>query len=51
MSVERDEVNIPTLKGVFMIGSDTGYVRLNDFSETTDRDLGEALDDARLGRA
>ncbi len=44
LSVERDEVNIPTLQGVFMIGADTGYVRLNDFSETTDRDLGEALD-------
>ena len=43
LAVARDEVNIPTLKGVFMIGEDTGYVRLNDFSETTDRDLGEAL--------
>ncbi len=43
LAVERDEVNIPTIKGVFMIGKDTGYVRLNDFSETTDRDLGEAL--------
>ncbi len=43
LAVERDEVNIPTIKGVFMIGNDTGYVRLNDFSETTDRDRGEAL--------
>ena len=39
-----DEVNIPTLKGVFMIGNETGYIRLNDFSETTDRDLGDALE-------
>ncbi len=44
LAVERDEVNIPTLKGVFMIGPETGYIRLNDFSETTDRDLGEALE-------
>ena len=34
-----------------MIGTETGYVRLNDFSETTDRDLGEALDDAAAPRA
>jgi carboxyl-terminal processing protease len=44
LSVERDEVNIPTLKGVFMIDNETGYIRLNDFSETTDRDLGDALE-------
>ena len=44
LSVERDEVNIPTIKGVFMVDNETGYIRLNDFSETTDRDLGEALE-------
>lgn len=44
MAVERDEVNIPTLRGVFMIDNETGYVRLQDFSETTDRDLGQALE-------
>ncbi|MBA2354063.1 MAG: S41 family peptidase [Acidobacteria bacterium] len=44
LSVARDEVNIPTIKGAFMVDQQTGYIRLNDFSETTDRDLGAALD-------
>lgn len=44
LSVERDEVNIPTIKGAFMVDPQTGYIRLNDFSETTDRDLGLALE-------
>jgi carboxyl-terminal processing protease len=43
LTVERDEVNIPTLQGAFMIDERTGYVRLRDFSEVTDRDLGRAL--------
>ncbi len=45
LTVERDEVNIPTIHGAFMVDDQTGYVRLRDFSETTDRDLGVALDD------
>ena len=40
LTVERDEVNIPTLQGAFMIDERTGYIRLRDFSEVTDRDLG-----------
>lgn len=47
LTVERDEVNIPTIQGAFMVDDRTGYVRLRDFSETTDRDLGAALDDLR----
>ena len=47
LTVERDEVNIPTIQGTFMVDEQTGYVRLRDFSETTDRDLGTALDDLR----
>jgi carboxyl-terminal processing protease len=43
LTVERDEVNIPTLQGAFMVDERTGYVRLRDFSEVTDRDLGRAL--------
>lgn len=43
LSVERDEVNIPSLQGAFMIDERTGYIRLRDFSEVTDRDLGRAL--------
>jgi carboxyl-terminal processing protease len=45
LSVERDEIHIPTIQGVFMIDAATGYVRLRDFSETTDRDLGRAIDE------
>jgi carboxyl-terminal processing protease len=45
LQVERDEINIPTILGAFMIDATTGYVRLRDFSETTDRDLGRALDE------
>jgi carboxyl-terminal processing protease len=47
LSVERDEIQIPTIRGVFLIDDRTGYVRLGDFSETTDRDLGRAIDDLR----
>src|SRR5690606_12797371 len=39
LTVERDEVNIPTIQGTFMVDDQTGYIRLRDFSETTDRDL------------
>jgi C-terminal processing protease CtpA/Prc len=28
-----------------MIDQQTGYIRLQDFAENTDRDLGRALDD------
>jgi carboxyl-terminal processing protease len=45
LTVERDEINIPTILGAFMVNGSTGYVRLRDFSETTDRDLGNALDE------
>jgi carboxyl-terminal processing protease len=43
VSVERDEINIPTIQGAFMVAENTGYIRLRDFSETTDRDLNVAL--------
>jgi len=45
LEVERDEINIPTIMGAFMVDDTTGYVRLRDFSETTDRELGKALED------
>ena len=44
LAVERDEISIPTIQGVFMLDAKTGYVRLRDFSETTDRDLGRAIE-------
>ncbi len=43
MRVERDEINIPTIQGAFMVSDRTGYIKLRDFSETTDRDLSRAL--------
>ena len=45
LEVERDEITIPTIQGAFMVDAGTGYVRLRDFSETTDRDLRRALRD------
>lgn len=43
LNVERDEINITTVRTAFMIAPGTGYIRLQDFSETTDREVGEAL--------
>jgi carboxyl-terminal processing protease len=43
LTVERDEVNIVTVRTSFMIAPQTGYVRLQDFSDTTDRELSTAL--------
>lgn len=43
LTVERDEINITTVRTAFMIEPGTGYIRLQDFSETTDREMGEAL--------
>jgi carboxyl-terminal processing protease len=44
MNVERDEVNIVTVRGVFMIDPQTGYIKLGDFSETSAKEVGDALD-------
>jgi carboxyl-terminal processing protease len=44
MTVQRDEINIPTVRAAFMADKDTGYIRLQDFSETTDDELGRALE-------
>ena len=44
MEVVRDEVNITTVRGAFMVDDETGYVKLAEFSETSDRELGAALE-------
>ena len=44
MEVVRDEVNITTVRGAFMIDRETGYVKLGEFSETSDREVGAALE-------
>ncbi|HXT72070.1 MAG TPA: S41 family peptidase [Vicinamibacterales bacterium] len=43
LTVERDQINMSTVTTAFMIAPGTGYARLQDFSETTDEELGEAL--------
>src|SRR5437868_10371719 len=41
----RDEVYIPTVPAYFMIDATTGYIRMQDFGENTDRDVKHALSD------
>jgi carboxyl-terminal processing protease len=42
-TVERDQVNIPTVRAAFMLPNNVGYVRLQDFSETSNDELTAAL--------
>jgi carboxyl-terminal processing protease len=44
MQVVRDEVNITTVRGAFMADPQTGYVKLGEFTETSDREMGAALE-------
>jgi carboxyl-terminal processing protease len=44
MEVVRDEVHITTVRGAFMMDQETGYVKLGEFSETSDRELEAALE-------
>jgi carboxyl-terminal processing protease len=44
MQVVRDEVNITTVRGAFMADPQTGYVKLGEFSETSDGEMGVALE-------
>ena len=43
LRVMRDEISIPSIKAAFMIDAQTGYVKVDDFAEHTDEDLGNAL--------
>ena len=43
LTVERDDIKITTVTAAFITAPGTGYVRVQDFSETTDAELGEAL--------
>ena len=45
LDVPRDEITIPTIRAAFMVDGETGYVRMQDFAENTDRDLGRALEE------
>lgn len=43
LAVERDEINIVTVRAAFMMTPTAGYVRLQDFSDTSDREVGDAI--------
>lgn len=49
LTVARDEINIVTVHAAFMIAPGTGYIRLQDFSETTGQEMAAAL--KKLGGA
>jgi carboxyl-terminal processing protease len=44
LEVMRDEITMPAVSASFMIDKDTGYVRVDDFAEHTDDELGMSLD-------
>ncbi len=44
LAVMRDEVQIVSVRGVFMIDSETGYVKLAEFTETSNHEMGAALE-------
>ena len=43
--MRRDEVHIPTVAAAVMLDDTTGYIKLTEFAENTDRELGRALGD------
>ena len=45
LKVTRDEIHIPTVPAAFMLDATTGYIRVSDFGENTDGELGTALRD------
>jgi len=44
LQVTRDEVNIVSVRGFFMIDSNTGYLKLGEFTETSNHEVGAALE-------
>ncbi len=45
MRVTRDQVRMPTVPAAVMLDTNTGYIRVTDFGENTDEELGRALRD------
>ena len=43
LQVTRDEIHMPTVPAAFMMDSTTGYIKLTDFGENTNDELGRAL--------
>src|SRR5687767_9162800 len=44
LQVTRDEVNIVSVRGVFMIDGETGYLKLGEFTETSNHEVGAGLE-------
>lgn len=44
LSVMRDEIHIPTITSAFMLDATTGYIKLAEFGENSNDELGRALD-------
>jgi len=44
LQVTRDEVNIVSVRGFFMIDNETGYLKLGEFTETSNHEVGSALE-------
>ena len=44
LAVTRDEVHIPTVPAAVMLDATTGYIKLQDFGENTDQELGKSLE-------
>jgi len=45
--IERDAIRTPAVNQVFMLRPDVGYVHVANFTETTSRELDEAMDSLR----
>ena len=45
LTVPRDYVRMPTVRASGMLDASTGYIRLSDFGENTDQELGRSLRD------
>ena len=45
LTIPRDDVRMPTVPAFGMLDATTGYIRLSDFGETTDQELGRSLRD------
>jgi carboxyl-terminal processing protease len=45
LQVMRDEIHILTVPSAFMLDGTTGYIKLREFGENTDAELGRALKD------
>jgi carboxyl-terminal processing protease len=44
LQVMRDEVHIVSVRGVFMIDNETGYLKLGEFTETSNSEVGAGLE-------